>query len=95
MDLEERTRRLELGGQRRDFRLDALDAWRRDRVDPALVRVQDQLDGLVKADEIAEAVAKKMSDGRRIRLTRAQTAFAILSVLAAWSAPVIALVAHA
>lgn len=94
MDLEERTRRLELGGQRRDFRLDALDAWRRDRVDPALTRVQDQLDGLVKADEIAEAVAEKMSEGRRIRLTKVQALVAVLSLAAAWSAPVIALVAH-
>lgn len=44
-----------------EFRADAIDRWR-DRVDRRLDAAEDGIDGLKKADEIAQAVADKLGD---------------------------------
>lgn len=46
---------------RLSWRVDSLDKWR-DRVDKRLDAVEDGIDGLRKADEIAQAVADKLAD---------------------------------
>ena len=53
------------------WRLDALDLWRKD-VDHSLGSIDERLKGLLKADEIAEAVAQKMRSERTLGLTFVQ-----------------------
>jgi hypothetical protein len=71
-------RDLERAIDRNAWRLDALDDWRR-RVDDRLFAVERQMAELVKADEIAEAVAEKMSDQQTIHLSRDQRRFAFFA----------------
>ncbi len=66
-------RDLELALLRLAWRIDALDEWRKD-VDLDRARLKD----LVKADEIAEAVAKKVNHERTLQLTLVQKAVAFL-----------------
>ena len=58
--------------QRCDWRLDALDEWRRKVVEPALSELADGIDGLSSAQQIADAVATKMKDRTRVELTGVQ-----------------------
>jgi hypothetical protein len=60
---------LELRGRKNEWRLDALDEWRREIVDPTLARHDGKLAEIVKADEIAEAVAAKLNEGQAKRMT--------------------------
>ncbi len=76
---------------RHHWRLDALDAWRKE-MDVWRVHTDDTLGELTTADKIAEAVAAKMSSTREVRFTKLQTAIAGLALLAAFSSPIIALV---
>lgn len=67
------------------WRLDALDEWRRRTVDPAIVRFDDGLRELVRADEIADAVVHAIGDRARQRFTFWQKAggFAVAAVAVA------------
>lgn len=53
------------------WRLDALDRWR-DEVDRKLALIDDRLDGLVKVDEVAKAVAAQLRKDRAFSLTFVQ-----------------------
>ena len=64
-----------------EFQLKDIVLWRR--------RAEAQLDELVRSDEIAEAVAKRMIDNGTHRLTRVQTAIASCAVLAAILSPIL------
>lgn len=57
------------------WRIDALDDWRKD-VDGRLGAAERQLSELVKADQIAEAVADKMSAANTLHLSQRQRAWA-------------------
>lgn len=57
------------------WRLDALDTWRKD-VDARLGVAEKQLLELVKADEIAEAVADKMNASTALHLSQSQRRWA-------------------
>lgn len=61
------------------WRLDALDEWRKDVVDPAVAALGE----LTKADEIAEAVANKVNATNTLRLTLVQKSVALLVALTA------------
>lgn len=91
MDSPERD--LELALLRLAWRVDALDKWR-ERIDAFCADTTMALDGLTKADEIAEAVANKMSEAGRIKFTKVQLGVAILGLGAAYAAPFVAWVAH-
>lgn len=69
---------------RLEWRLDALDAWRKD-VDRQIATIDDRLDGLVKVDEVARAVAAQLRKDRTLGLTFVQKlaggAVALLVVL--------------
>ena len=78
---------------RLQWRVDALDKWR-ERVDAWRGATDDVLGELTRTEEIAEAVAEKMSEAGRIRFTKAQLAVAILGLIAAYSAPLIAWFVH-
>ncbi len=71
------------------WRLDALDKWR-DEVDRWRVRTDDVLGALTTADEIAKAVAEKMSSTRELHFTKVQQTIAIMAVIAAYASPFIA-----
>lgn len=57
---------------RHQFKLEALDEWRRETVDPELALLRRDLEELLKADEIADAVAEKMRHTRTVHLTLVQ-----------------------
>jgi hypothetical protein len=58
------------------WRLDALDHWR-NGVDSRLAGIEKQLAELVKSDEIAEAVADKMTSQQSLLLSRNQRHWAV------------------
>jgi hypothetical protein len=68
---------VELAILRLAWRVDALDDWRSD-VDRRVAGNERELARLVKADEIAEAVAEKMKHERVLGLTFVQKAAASL-----------------
>ncbi len=82
-------RDLDLAVLRLAWRLDALDQWRAETVDPSLVRLDVKLRDIVKADEIADAVAEKMKAQGRIQLTRVQTVIAACAAVAAILSPIL------
>lgn len=59
------------------WRLDAFDQWRT-RIDLRFEALERELQRLVKADEIAEAVAAKMKSERTLQLTFVQKTVALL-----------------
>lgn len=52
---------VELALVRNSWRIDSLDRWR-DKVEKRLDTIEEAVDGLKKADEIAQAVADKLAD---------------------------------
>lgn len=58
----------ELAHSRVVWRVDALDKWREKRVEPELVLLRKELQGLVKADEVAHEVALLLDTRRTVRL---------------------------
>lgn len=50
------------------WRLDAIDKWRGERVDPTLTLLEQELGGLVKADEVTKEVAKLLRERQTFRL---------------------------
>lgn len=99
MELTERQHALEIAQERQGWRIDALDEWRRQHVDPSLSTLRKDVNGIVTAEKIAEAVteamAQKMGESRRLKLTRVQTVLASLAVVGALSTPVLAATGHA
>ena len=71
---------------RNGWRLDALDEWRRNVVDPTLSRLEVTLNGLARRDEIEaavkDAVNSQMERDRKLKLTGWQRVGAILYGLA-------------
>lgn len=73
------------------WRLDALDTWRKS-IDRDLGTLAATLGELTKADEIADAVAKKMNDTHTLHLTFVQRAAVFLVGLSSLAAAVKVLV---
>lgn len=73
---------LELAVLRLAWRLDALDEWRRE-VSEQVAGNRRELERLVKADEIADAVADKVNETRTLHLTFVQKAAAFIVGLVA------------
>ena len=84
----------ELAFNRLVWRVDALDQWREKVVDPKLVLLSKELDGLVKADEVAEAVTRMIQEKQTVRLTRVQTAIATIVSASAVAGFVLSVVGH-
>lgn len=82
-------RDLELALLRLAWRIDALDAWRKE-LDVWCGLTSRTLEALTKADEIAEAVAAKMDSTRQIRFTKAQLTVAYLGLACAVASPFVA-----
>lgn len=76
------------------YRVSELERYRRETIEPWRARVDKQILGLTRTDEIAEAVAAKMRENTGIRLTRRQQALAWIVCLLT-SASVVADVAKA
>lgn len=83
------------------WRLDAIDEWRKD-IEARVSGNQRELDRLVKADEIADAVASKLNETHSerltegsFRLTRMQTWAAIVSVGVAGAGVTLTALVHA
>lgn len=83
--------------RRNEWRLDALDAWR-DRVDRTLAGLQERLDGLVTAQEIAKAVTEALKQEQRdededkvtignLKVARWQVWLGVAGLVAAVAAP--------
>ncbi len=63
------------------WRIDALDQWRKE-IEQRLGLLNSKVDGLTRADEIAEAVAQKMRQEHSLNLTIVQKGAATLFALA-------------
>ena len=61
--------------------LAALREWQH-KVDGRLKELAEKLDGIVKADEIADEVAKRMRQTRSLHLTRVQRVLGVIGTLA-------------
>lgn len=68
---------------RHDWRLEALDRWRAESVDPRLGRLEAQLNEIVKADEIAQRIADATLQARARRFTWGEKATGLLVAAAA------------
>jgi hypothetical protein len=68
---------LELAVLRLSWRLDAIDTWRRETVDPQLVTLNEGLRRMVTAQEIAKAVAHELGERKRLELTWGQKLLAL------------------
>lgn len=66
-----------LAARRNEWRLDAIDVWRRETVDPAVAEVAR----MSRSDEIADEVAARLRDRGLLRLTIAQKAGAVMLTL--------------
>lgn len=71
MDDSDRIHLLRIG-----WRLDALDEWRRE-TESRLGGIEQQVSELVKADQIAEAIARRMEANKELHLSVAQRYWAI------------------
>ena len=67
---------------RNAWRLDALDEWRRNVVDPTLAELRVTLDGLAKKDEIEHAMHNAVKSNRTLRLSTWQRVGAVIYGLA-------------
>ena len=69
---------------RHGWALDELDKWRERQVDPALALLRRDVDGVINAEAVAEAVAAKVRDERRQLLSWPQKiAGALLALIVA------------
>lgn len=78
-------RDLDLAVLRLAWRLDAIDEWR-DKIDRRLGEHEAQLDHLMRADEIADAISERLKSERTMRLSWAQRVGAFLIGTAAVAA---------
>lgn len=82
---------LALSVMRHQWRLDALDTWRKD-IDLWCRGVDRGLADLTTTEKIADAVAEKISEQGTMGLTKTQVRVAYAAVTAALASPVVALV---
>ena len=68
MSADERTLALERRSARNEWRLDALDVWRKD-LDGRVAVMESKVNDLRFSDAVAEALAAKLDDRRRVTFT--------------------------
>lgn len=84
--------------RRNEWRLDSLDKWRQNVVDPALLGLRADVDGMATKQEIADAVAARVRQDQHVRLSRRQkqlgTVYALLLAALPFVGDLVARVVH-